>query len=250
MRVGNTLMFLGCLAIIPAAFCSAQQANPANTISGIVRDASNAPLSGAELTLSRPGTAGRLFRTGEDGKFSFAEVSPGDITLRVRRLGYRIETRAITVGSGTVLSPVDFELDEIASDIASVVVEGSKGHLDEFYGRKATNNFGKFFEQKDIEKRHPLYLSELLRNVAGASLQSSQRSGNNVLLRECKPMVWLDGMRAQGAELDEVARPTDVAGLEVYPSSAGLPPQYQGSQQPDVRSDRGVDEEPVATQSR
>lgn len=227
MRVGHTLMFLGCLAVIPSAFCSAQQANATNTISGIVHDESNAPLSSAELTLSRPGLAGRLFRTGEDGKFSFAEVSPGDVTLRVRRLGYRTESKTITVGSGMVLQPVDFELEEIASDIASVVVEGSKGHLDEFYGRKATNNFGKFFEQKDIEKRHPLYLSELLRNVAGASLQSSQRSGNNVLLRECKPMVWLDGMRAQGAELDEVARPTDVAGLEVYPSSAGLPPQYQ-----------------------
>jgi hypothetical protein len=40
-------------------------------------------------------------------------------------------------------------------------------------------------------------------------------------------MVWVDGMRAPGAELDDVARPMDVAGLEVYPSSAGLPPQYQ-----------------------
>lgn len=150
----------------------------------------------------------------------------GDITLSVRRLGYRTSTMKLTVGPGMATQPLDFELEEIASDISSVVVEGAKGHLDEFYDRKATNNFGKFFEQKDIEKRHPLYLSELLRSVAGASL-SSDRAGNRILLRECKPMVWLDGMRAQGAELDDVARPTDVAGLEVYPSSAGLPPQYQ-----------------------
>ena len=28
-----------------------------------------------------------------------------------------------------------------------VIVEGSKGHLKEFYEHKATNNFGKFFER-------------------------------------------------------------------------------------------------------
>ena len=66
----------------------------------------------------------------------------------------------------------------------------------------------------------------MLRTIAGASL-SSDRAGNRILLRNCKPMVWVDGMRAPGAELNDVARPTDVAGLEVYPSSAGLPPQYQ-----------------------
>ena len=227
MRVRNALIFLASLAVVPAAFCSAQPVNKPYTISGVVHDQGDAPLSSAELTLSRPGSSARLFRTGDDGKFSFTGVSPGALTLSVRRLGYKASSMNITVGPGMISQPYDFELDEIASDIASVVVEGSKGHLNEFYGRKATNNFGKFFEQKDIEKRHPIYLSELLRNVPGASLQASGRAGNRVLLRECSPMVWLDGMRAQGAELDEVARPSDVAGLEVYPSSAGLPPQYQ-----------------------
>jgi hypothetical protein len=40
-------------------------------------------------------------------------------------------------------------------------------------------------------------------------------------------MVWVDGMRAPGAELDDVARPGDIAGMEVYASNAGLPAEYQ-----------------------
>jgi hypothetical protein len=227
MRVRDALMFLGCLGVFPRAFCIAQAPSKPYTVGGIVHDEGNAPLASAELSLMRDGSAARLFRTGDDGKFSFTEVSPGELTLSVRRLGYRTSSMTITVTPGAVPQAIDLELHEIASDIASVVVEGSKGHLAEFYGRKESNNFGKFFEQKDIEKRHAIYLSELLRNVAGASLQASGRAGNRVLLRDCQPMVWLDGMRAQGAELDDVARPSDVAGLEVYPSSAGLPPQYQ-----------------------
>jgi len=174
----------------------------------------------------RQGSQERAVRTSADGRFSFSNVRPGPIALTVRRMGYKATTINVDMSAAGVATPVEVQLREIASDIASVIVEGSKGHLQEFYEHKANSNFAKFFERKDIEKRNPIYLSELLRSVAGASLYASERTGNRVLLRDCQPMVWVDGMRAPGAELDEVARPMDVAGLEVYPSSAGLPPQY------------------------
>jgi hypothetical protein len=125
-----------------------------------------------------------------------------------------------------VAAPVEVELEEIPSDIASVIVESSKQHLEQFYQRKANNSFGKFFERKDIQKRNPIYLSEMVSTVSGASI-SSTGAGNRILLRGCQPMVWVDGMRAPGAELDDVARPGDIAGMEVYPSNAGLPAEYQ-----------------------
>jgi hypothetical protein len=121
---------------------------------------------------------------------------------------------------------LDFQLIEVPNDMADVIVESSKNHLEEFYQRKSTNSFGKFFERTDIERRNPQYLSEMVATVSGAVV-SSLGAGNGILLRGCQPMVWVDGMRAPGAELDEVARPSDVAGLEVYPSNAGLPPTYQ-----------------------
>jgi hypothetical protein len=39
-------------------------------------------------------------------------------------------------------------------------------------------------------------------------------------------MVRLDGQRVPGAELDEIIAPSEIAAIEFYPSSAGIPPQY------------------------
>ncbi len=195
-------------------------------VAGIVVDEGKAPVPSAELVLKRPGEQSRIARSGNDGRFSFPDVQAGQVSLTVRRMGYTAKTVNVDVPPAGSAPAVEVQLEEIPSDISSVVVEGSKGHLQEFYEHKANSNFAKFFEQKDIRQRNPLYLSELLRTVAGASLYSAG-AGNRILLRDCKPMVWVDGMRAPGAELDDVARPMDVAGLEVYPSAAGLPAQYQ-----------------------
>ncbi len=226
MHRHDTLFLLGSLALMPLASLGAQ-AKDSYSINGIVRDEGGTPLSETELSLSRGGQKLQVFRTGENGRFNFTELRAGQLVLNVRRMGYKTISMNVEVGPASGATPVALQLEEIASDLPSILVEGSKGHLTEFYEHKASNNFAKFFERKDIEKRNPIYLSELLRAVAGASLYASERTGNRVLLRDCKPMVWVDGMRAPGAELDELARPMDVAGLEVYPSAAGLPPQYQ-----------------------
>jgi hypothetical protein len=229
MQMRGILLLFACITGGSATIGFAQTAveNKTPTISGVVRDAGDNPIADAQLSLSREGQPARLFRTGADGKYSFANIAPGAVEISVRRLGYRGSSKSVEVTTGSGETSLDFQLAEIPSDVADVIVEASKGHLQEFYQHKATSTFAKFFEQKDIEKRHPTYLSDLLRTVAGASLYASERTGNHIMLRDCKPMVWIDGMRAPGAELDEVARPMDVAGMEVYPSSAGLPPQYQ-----------------------
>jgi hypothetical protein len=221
---------VGTVTAFPAASLRliAQTQSPARyEVTGIVIDEAKAPVQSAELALMRQGESSRLGRSGADGRFSFTSVRPGSIALTVRRLGYKATSVDVEMSPTGVTAPVEIALEEIPSDVAAVIVEGSKGHLKEFYEHKATNNFGKFFEQKDIEKRNPAYVSELLRTVSGASIASSDRIGNRVLLRGCKPTVWLDGQRAFGAEVDELVRPTDAAGIEVYPSWAGIPLQYQ-----------------------
>ena len=231
MRTRYPMLLGGSLLLLPLSsfgtLGAQMQSSALYEVNGIVVDAGKAPVPSAELVLKRQGDQNRVVRSGNDGRFSFPDVRSGAIALTVRRMGYTARTINIDVNAARVAAPVEVELEEIPSDIASVLVEGSKGHLQEFYEHKANSNFAKFFERKDIEKRNPIYLSELLRAVAGASLYASERTGNRIMLRDCKPMVWVDGMRAPGAELDEVARPMDVAGIEVYPSYAGLPAQYQ-----------------------
>jgi len=197
-----------------------------SVVDGIVVDKGKTPVPSAEVELRRQGEASRMARSDNDGRFSFPGVQTGPLALTVRRMGYVAKTINMDVPAAGTSPTLEVELEEIPSDITSVIVESSKQHLEQFYRRKATNNFGKFFERKDIQRRNPLYLSEMVSTVAGASIASTG-AGNRILLRGCQPMVWVDGMRAPGAELDEVARPGDIAGMEVYPSNAGLPPEYQ-----------------------
>lgn len=228
MRMRGVLLLIASMAAGTTVTGLAQTINLQKkpNISGVVRDGSDNPLSDAQLSFSREGQTPRLARTDAEGKYSFADLAPGQGEISVRRLGFRGTSKSVDVPPAGRETTLDFQLVEVPSDIADVIVEGSKGHLQEFYDHKATNKFAKFFERSDIEKRNPTYLSEMVTTVSGARM-SSKGFGNSILLRGCQPMVWVDGQRAPGAELDDVARPSDVAGLEVYPSSAGLPPEYQ-----------------------
>lgn len=229
MRARYSILLAGSLILSLASFRTlGAQTQPARyEVVGTVIDEEKAPIASAELALMRRGEATRTVRSGSDGRFSFTNVRPGPIAITVRRLGYKATVVDVDMSPAGTAAPVEVQLEEIASDIDAVIVEGSKGHLREFYEHKATNNFGKFFDQKDIDRLARSYVSEVFRSVPGATIQVSERIGNRVLLRGCKPIVWLDGMRAVGAEVDELARPSDLAGMEVYPSWAGLPIQYQ-----------------------
>ena len=231
MRARPTLILLGSYLLLSVGSIEAQTTQPQSsrtlTIEGVVRDAGKAPVPSAELSLRRAGQGRLVSRTDNDGKFSFSDLAPGPLSLTVRRLGYRVKSVDLDVTPATATNPIEIQLEEIASDIDAVLVEAGQDRLREFYEHKATNNFGKFFERKDIEKLARQYSSEVLRVVPGARLEASERNGNRVLLRGCKPIVWIDGMRANGAEVDDLARPSDLEGMEVYPSWAGLPAQYQ-----------------------
>ena len=229
MRAPYSILLAGGLLLPLSSFrvLAAQTQAAKYEVAGIVIDEAKAPIASAELALMRRGEPQRLVRSGSDGRFSFTNVRPGPIAITVRRLGYKATVVDVNMSSAGTAAPVEVQLEEIASDIDAVIVEGSKGHLREFYEHRATNNFGKFFDQKDIDRLARSYVSEVFRSVPGATIQVSDRIGNRVLLRGCKPIVWLDGMRAVGADVDELARPSDLAGMEVYPSWAGIPIQYQ-----------------------
>lgn len=230
MRARYPRVLAGSLLLLPLlsfrTLVAQTQSTRGNAVDGIVVDNGKAPVPSAEVELKRQGEQRRVTRSGNDGHFSFPGVQTGSVALTVRRMGYTAKTINMDVPATGVAAAIEIELEEIPSDIASVIVESSKQHLEQFYQRKASNNFAKFFERKDIQRRNPFYLSEMVSTVSGANV-SSAGAGNRILLRGCQPMVWVDGMRAPGAELDDVARPGDIAGMEVYPSNAGLPPEYQ-----------------------
>ena len=197
-------------------------------VSGIVRDGNGNALDNAEVSLLTGDIIRVVVPSKGDGQFSLGNFSAGKAMLQIRRVGYEQRNVNITVGADQKPTFVEIVLHEIPQKLEEVLVKADEqGRLRQFAEHKAEpNNFGHYFDRSDIRKRNPLYASEMFRTVAGVQLQASSGGGNTVRIRGCRPLLWMDGQRVPGAELDEVARPSDIAGMEFYSSNAGIPPEY------------------------
>jgi len=98
--------------------------------------------------------------------------------------------------------------------------------LVEFDARARNTPTGHFLDEETIASMHLSLASDALRRVPGISVLPSRGIGNVVRIRGCAPLIWVGGQRARGAELDEVVRGADVAAMEIYSSSAGVPAEY------------------------
>jgi hypothetical protein len=214
------------LTIAAPSLFAQQAASQLVTIRGTVVDDARAPVASAELGLNLAGRAPATTRTAADGRFEFSNIplTPGEIT--VRRLGYKAQTLTLDLKKVAAGTLVTFALETIATEVDPVTVVSSNGRMAEFYDHKNQSKFGHFFERSDIERLNPRVVSELFRTVPGASMSAGPGVGNRLLLRGCKPLVWVNGVRTQNAEVDDLAAPSEVEGIEVYPSWAGTPAQY------------------------
>jgi hypothetical protein len=214
------------LASAPAAWA---QTSVRYSVAGTVTGLDGAALSDAEITI----VAGRMdslrVRSDTAGHFSATGLSSAAVTVSVRRLGYqpkRLDLMLRETGSPPLVIALDPNPAELGTVKVREIAEEPDARLRDFYARKATNNFGRYIEGSDIEKRHPQFISEIMRSVPGVTLSASGRVGNTLRIRGCAPLVWIDGVRIPNSQIDEVVTPSDVAALEVYSSFAGIPAQY------------------------
>jgi hypothetical protein len=206
------------------------KASRATEIAGLVTDVAQSPVSGAEVSLRGESQArpGPTTRTGVDGRFSLLYEGTGSMVLTVRRLGFRPYSRSVLSDTVSAGRPLRIVLEATPVALDTVRVEAiESGRMREFYQRKRNHASGHFLERSDIERRRPAYSSDLLRSIPGFSVRPSPRGGNIVRIRGCRPGIWIDGIQAINAEIDEITRPDDIAGVEVYSSAASIPPQYR-----------------------
>ena len=227
MRTASRLALLGIL-IASATHLSAQQGGERKlvTIEGIVVDGANAPVPTAEVGLTLQGMKRVLVRSGNDGRFTFSDVPLRPGILMVRRMGYKLRTITLNLLKLSAKEPLRIDLESVAADLDTVTVDAASGRMEEFYYHRNTSSFGYFIDRPEITKRAPRFVSELFRTIPGARIQVSGRIGNTITLRGCQPRIWVDGIKTQDTEVDEVANVDEVAAIEVYPSWAGTPPQY------------------------
>lgn len=200
----------------------------AQSITGYVADSSNARIPEVEVTLMRNGSPLRMARTSSNGQFVFENLEAASFQLSARRLGYHPGTLTARLDSGSNISGLRIVLTPLAVELHQVVAAETEQRLREFNNRKAHGGLARFIDRAEIVKRDPLFLSDMIRRIPGASVRASPTRGfgNIVRIRGCQPTVWIDGKRLRNVEIDEITDPDAVAGLEVYNSSAGVPIEY------------------------
>ena len=145
-------------------------------VAGVVRGVGGLPLGDARVrVLGARGSAVSDAR----GRFSLGDLPSGTQVLEVRRIGYLLSQQPTELRGGrTVLQ--DVQLRRLVTlDSVRVLVQRSRYREFEF-NRKA-NRFGRFFTVDSIEKRQPLYTSDLFRmtpgfQIAGFALDAVVRS--------------------------------------------------------------------------
>lgn len=193
-------------------------------------------LPGATMSLLDEGGA-RLAGTQTDstGSFGLSAARAGAYGLRAERVGYRTAaTPAMELDAGDTLR-VEFRLSTEAVLLGPVVVTGRPrrltGALREFHERAERRAWGSFVTREEISRRNPVRTTDLLRTLPGVRLAPTRSGRHAVLLRGgCPARVYLDGIRVRlaGTSIDDLVRPPELEGIEVYPGEAGIPAQYGG----------------------
>lgn len=236
------LAMFGAHASLIGAQAVASSPAAARTVAGTVTDQRGAPIADADIIVVGKDSTTLRTRSDERGQFRIQGLTSSEISLRVRRLGFAAKTIAVSIKESSRVANVFIELEARAAALDPMVVADDSApgvpdrRLEAFYERARTNHFGHYITQEDLDRQRPNVVSEALRRIPGVQLQATGKLGNYVRLRGCSiqgrssarvaPAVWVDGVRVEGAELDDVAPPANVAGIEIYNSFAGVPSRY------------------------
>lgn len=221
-----TLVISGPAESRPRA-CPVLRCAVVSTLAGAVVDSAGEAIPSVEVALIDRGVAVRITRSDRSGHFALDDAPPDTATLRVRRIGYLSRMMSVrrALDGAAEIRIVMATVPAMPDTIRVSETEGDRG-LAEFRERAASNHAGHFLDEALMRDLHPQLASDALRRVPGVVVRPGSGIGNIVRIRGCAPLIWVNGQRARGAELDDVARGGDVAAVEVYSSIAGVPARY------------------------
>jgi hypothetical protein len=246
-------------ALVAALIPLVAGAQSPSVLRGIVIDArTTAPVRDAQFSLISGGdTLGRA-QTDTGGRFEMTLSGanlPPTAMLHARRIGYRADSMRVSPSDGVVL-----RLALAASSVASlpaVVVRDSNGTPSAFERRARRNAGGTFIRLADIERLKPLHTSDLLRTVAGITLDDSagimrvvsQRSLRRTAATprrvavggdtahvpssdavRCAMRVAVNGQLMDDSFSLNDVRPSDIAAIEMYVGAATIPTEFSSVQ--------------------
>src|SRR5207245_9268524 len=128
-HLGRPFPRAGWLVLLAAAFAPSAGATPprvpppSGDIGGSVADSTNGtPLPGGEVRVMRAGGTVAIATTDAFGRYVIHNLPAGAYTVEVRYLGYRAETREVTVQGEDQRAAADFRLVAIPLNLSAVEV--------------------------------------------------------------------------------------------------------------------------------
>jgi outer membrane cobalamin receptor len=182
--------------------------------------------------------------TRADGQFTLRGVAPGAVVVEARAIGFR-PVRARVAATAGRATPVLLTLGADATVLAATrVVAARRSAMLAGFDARRTRGAGRFVTRAQIEQWRPTSTLEAVAMVPGVRLVPGGGSGNQwgptqisipraltgpLTNASCRAAVYVDGVRWStevGQPLESVIRPTDIYGIEVHSTLAGIPAEY------------------------
>lgn len=221
----RTLWFAG-LCVVSAENVQAQSA----IIRGIVSDPGGSPIRNASIVVSsHTATVG----TDENGEFTVSGLGPlqGEIEILVKRLGYA--PAKLRVGTAAILDWIRVTLTPYPTPLPLVHVRERatflRPGLAEFQERR-DRGIGKHLTREQFLVGGASSPTDALRRTPGVRVVNGP-SGRGIRfqsaagVRDCMPLVWLDGQAVPGMEVDQIAI-GDIEAMELYSGPSSIPMEF------------------------
>jgi outer membrane receptor protein involved in Fe transport len=176
-------------------------AQPARgTIQGRVTDTSNAVLQGASVTVS-PGGAHAV--TDVDGTYAIAALAPGSYTVTVSFVGFKDETRTVTVLAGQPVR-ADATLDVAArSEAILVTAERPRAEAGQINRERTADNIVQVLSSEVITSLPNANVADALGRLPSVTLERDEGEGKYVQIRGTEPRLsnlTIDGVNVPSPE--------------------------------------------------
>lgn len=216
---------------------------------GNVRDArTERPVVAATVAVVG-GTA--TTETNRRGSFVLSGVPVGVHELAVQHLGYAPLSHVVSVSRG-ITTEVEVGMVPDPVEMEPIVATAARPRRLEaggFYERKYWGELvggGIFFTATDIERRGPVLISQMIADEPGIRLGNCRLRRSSCMLLNtrvasefspegCPLSFYLDNTRVRGLggrdgqTIDDLVRPHEIAGIEIYRNAASLPGEFAGS---------------------
>jgi hypothetical protein len=220
----------------------------AGTLEGrVVEAGSGEAVPDAEVSLPE---VGRRTFSDHDGRFSFPFLAPGNVHLRVKRLGFAETEGEVEVGDGVVVE-MEVRMATEAIPLEGITVTATRRRILlpglEGFERRYLSGHGQFILEDEIRLRSPTVVTSLLHGGTGVAVVGN---GAAIYMRrtQCPPMVYLDGVKLtrcpvgggpkppygcdpyeEAAQAVNLLPPISIHAIEIYRGPGEVPGDYLDS---------------------